>query len=1135
MQRTLQALGLLAALLLVGILWLSRRDEGAEPTTDPASAATLPADIDGSAEAQLMAPGGEANSTAPSTLDSARREARPGDAAPDGTVWIDGRVSFPIGSPPDASLAVLAFPLINDLALPPLRDSRAPRWWPDVARLAPDEPTRGPVASDGAFRVLVPPGAGRVLLLLEGRFLYLHRGEVLDVPSPDPVLLEPKLGGVLRVHCLPPDTATDDGAPLAGLELDLHGYEAKAGFSFVGLHRRTAVTDAAHTAEFTALPTHYDYFVLGDPPTYAASRDLGIAIESGQRTDFELRFRFGADYAGRVIDENGAPVAGARVAIAPPDRRMGFGPGTRRATKTNAAGEFSIVGARIGPVVVTAEHEGLRPASSKTLVGKEGGVTNSLELILEAGLTISGRILLPHGTPAPGARVELAPSVPTVVPATDEESSWRRTSADEDGRFWFSGLEDAPYDLAAAASTTEPNAADLRARRNGVAAGTEGIELVLAESASLAGVVVDDEGSPIPAFALELEPEGRPDERFALSCTDADGRFEVPGLHAGPWRLHAEADDHVGAPEGVAFLFPVPAAELVVVLTRASRVSGIVVDADGAVVEDSEIVLTDVGVDSERSPTTGRGLPIADARTAADGSFTLTDIPPGVYEVRADHERYAPLAPQTLDLPPGTRIDDLRLSLAAGGRITGLVFDEAGDPDDGREVSAYSDLVGDASSAVTDAAGRFEMGPLAAGPYMVHTPLSREELEEIVAAGSDLTALGERTRRAEVEVLDGATVHVVLGAPPESPIRVFGRVTEAGAPVTTGSVSIVPADGTFADRKDTKVEPDGWYELALESPGPAVLLYHRQIFRTAALDFPTRVPAGEEFRFDLELPTGSIEGLVLGPDGEPMPGASVTLTRDTGLPRPTFYGPARGGPTKADGTFLLTGLEAGTFSLRIMGRTMRPDVSYGAALLEGIVVREGERTDGLTIRLTGHGTLRGRVLDPDGRPVPTAAIFVHDAEGRRLQLFSPCETDPTGRFVYPGLPDGELFVTARTTTAASEVHGPLRIHADEDTEVELRLTASTLVHVFVEDARGRPQRARVDLFDAADRNHAGFLSIPAFTSGRNLPPVPGASTLGPASPGPYRVRALTEDGRTAEQEVTLGATAASKVHLRLPD
>jgi len=663
-----------------------------------------------------------------------------------------------------------------------------------------------------------------------------------------------------------------------------------------------------------------------------------------------------------------------------------------------------------------------------------------------------------------------------------------------------------------------------------VEAGSEDVELRLLETAALSGRVLGDDGEPVPAFRLELWPRSKPDQRIGGEHESAEGRFEEEGLFEGPWSLDVEARGWLAPEGGMAFEFPPAEGELEVVLTRSARLAGVVLDAGGAPVEKGEVVLSGAGAEAERSPSTLEAVPVAETRTAADGSFAIEDVRPGVYELRADHARHAPSEKQVVEPAAGQALD-LIVWLPRGGTLTGEIYGADGAPDVGRRISAWSSLADDSASARSDAAGRFEIAPLAAGPYVVSAQPTREELERIQREGSDLVELSKIARRAEIEVVDGESVHVVLGSPPADTIRVFGQVTEGGEPVEGGSVSLVPAGGGFADRIDVTVGGDGSYELFAEREGDAVLIYQRQIYRTPAIDYPIRIPPRREHRFDVRLPSGSIEGVVIGPGGAPAPGVSITLTRDSGLARHTFYGPARGGRSGPDGGFLITGLEAGTFSLRVPGRTMRPNVSHGAAVVCGIVVEEGRRTGDVRIQLAEHGILAGRVLDAAGEPVPQAAIFAWDAEGRVLQSLTMAETDPTGRFRYEGLPAGELWIGARAPSGASPIQGPVGIRAGEETELELDLTSSTTLLVHVADERERPLRARVHLFDAAGRDHAGLQSIPAFTSGRVKVTPASEHRIGPVPAGSYRLVAISEQGRSQSQELELGASPEREVRL----
>src|SRR5262249_37036632 len=113
--------------------------------------------------------------------------------------------------------------------------------------------------------------------------------------------------------------------------------------------------------------------------------------------------------------------------------------------------------------------------------------------------------------------------------------------------------------------------------------------------------------------------------------------------------------------------------------------------------------------------------------TKADGRFSISKIAPGKYELFVERQGYAPLAgdqdrkPLELELKSGEDVD-LALQLVPYAVISGRVLDAKGIPVERVTVEAVGGG-GSPYPAVTDDQGRFRMGRLRAGRYLVRTVL----------------------------------------------------------------------------------------------------------------------------------------------------------------------------------------------------------------------------------------------------------------------------------------------------------------------------------------------------------------------------------------------------------------------------
>jgi RNA polymerase sigma factor (sigma-70 family) len=158
-------------------------------------------------------------------------------------------------------------------------------------------------------------------------------------------------------------------------------------------------------------------------------------------------------------------------------------------------------------------------------------------------------------------------------------------------------------------------------------------------------------------------------------------------------------------------------------------------------------------------------------------------------------------------------------------------------------------------------------------------------------------------------------------------------------------------------------------------------------------------PEPERLRFDLELVQGRrASGTIVGPDGQPVRGVrGVELIR-----------PIRIRVEERTGSFTATGIDP---------RVPQTLVFYQAE--RGLAARievKGGAGEPATVRLQPWGRLRGRLLDPEGKPLADALVDLiwvdREGEVRRFPtgpLAKPIAADAEGRFQVEGFVPGLTF------------------------------------------------------------------------------------------------------------------------------
>lgn len=353
------------------------------------------------------------------------------------------------------------------------------------------------------------------------------------------------------------------------------------------------------------------------------------------------------------------------------------------------------------------------------------GEKTSVEIAVEAGATLEGRVVTRHPDGAPigvgGARVVLV----------DAGAAVRREalSAEGDGAFSLRGLPEGPLSEFASVRVAKPGYFGVVPRRragldSALSPSADGPLVVeVVPAASVSGRLVPSSpggeispgeialfpgmelGTVIDAFDRDTASRfGRATLAGLVAAAGLDGRFRLKAVppHVG---LTLEARDGTRALATAALrpLLPGEALDLGdVALAPCAAASGVVLDDAGEAAAGA-LVRADCA-----SVAVG-------AAADADGRFRLEGLEPGPvrFSARAASGG-APATPVDALLLPGERATDVVLRLAPCASIEGVVATAEGEPVAGAEVAAYDATPrgGAPRRAVTDAFGRFSIGGL---------------------------------------------------------------------------------------------------------------------------------------------------------------------------------------------------------------------------------------------------------------------------------------------------------------------------------------------------------------------------------------------------------------------------------------
>jgi len=604
------------------------------------------------------------------------------------------------------------------------------------------------------------------------------------------------------------------------------------------------------------------------------------------------------------------------------------------------------VGAAWAPLVARAN--GFAPAAMMLSTSGSPAAPSRVSLSLAKGAALSGKVIDDAGKPVGGARV-VATAASEPFPVVDARRDGVETSAD--GRFSLPTIAAGTWRLTATHGTYAPvTSAPITV--DGANAKT-GVELVLAEGATIKGVVQDSSGAPVAAADVRVVVRGTTFWRAQRQAfTAPDGTFSIEGL---PRRA---VDVVASSPAGSSALVPAdlaakPAHELTIKLDVVGAIAGTVVDSTGQAIGDAQVIAEPVwnGGVTDQQAWIVRG--IQEAVTDQAGAFRFSGLPDGAYRLRAARpgasESAIELA-RALETKPGDL--NARIVLPADGTVTGKVALA-----DGTAPTSFTVSIGGTYPVpFATADGSFSV-PTVAGTHTIVIDGRRF----LAAKAKDVTvAEGKPTDVGTITVQNGRSVsgRVV----DENRVPIANAKVAAGKLLTGGGAELYIPDESI-DAKDTVTDEAGNFRIEGFPPNPITIVAGKDALRSPSV----RLPASpDSATVELVLAkTAGLEGTITK-DGKPL-ADTIVIANPVGATSSNFF--VQTGP---DGTFALDSIAPGPYVVYPMigGGGPRPKDMFA------LRVEVAGRTKTTIDASPGPTTVTIDVKTEDGKPAPMAMVFL---------------------------------------------------------------------------------------------------------------------------------------------------------------
>lgn len=496
-----------------------------------------------------------------------------------------------------------------------------------------------------------------------------------------------------------------------------------------GSYTLTQLVPGTYRIRFLA---SYDSDYLSEWYLDAPDRDhaTDVIVVSDQPTaNIDGTLALGGQVAGTVTDEDGTALASISVVAYQYDANFDTWSWTRD-TLTGADGSYLITGLEAGSYRLrfsAPDNQNYAPEwyddaadldDATGLSISVGQMIGNIDAALGVGGSISGTVTTEQGNPLNGMSVEAFP----LYYAADLSSQIPSysTITDAQGHYTIGGLPTGTYQVMFSYwenGTYAPewySDAPFRSQSQHVivVAGesTANIDAALAIGGTINGTVTDEASNPLGDVWVDVQ-RYNPNTGFWESIysvsTDNAGIYAIGGLPTGQYRIkfdppsdsdyaaewYDDASSYSQATDVIVTLGQTTG-QIDAALAQSGNISGRVThQADGSPLVTYAVQAHHYDADTETWEQVG------EAYTEQDGTYTITNLPAGIYRVK--FTRTSPYATewyndvlypdQSVDVPvlAGQTTSAIDASVGEGATILGSAFDPAGVVVGGTEITAY--------------------------------------------------------------------------------------------------------------------------------------------------------------------------------------------------------------------------------------------------------------------------------------------------------------------------------------------------------------------------------------------------------------------------------------------------------------
>jgi hypothetical protein len=587
-------------------------------------------------------------------------------------------------------------------------------------------------ASDGTFTMRLKEGKYDVIFKREGfAAKSLRAQQVAANEKPVDVTLDPGVeisGRVVR-----------GGAGVEGVNVNAMSEGGPAN-TVTGPDGSFTLSDLT-PGQMMLLANKPDSMIQEMRPITAPARDVVIEVPTGGRitgrvVDKATRKPITTFQAGVTTSRGG----GGMVVMMPPMLKP----------FTSDDGSFILENIKPGPTQVLAQAPGFTTGRAPTIEVEDGKAVNDVEIALETGAKLTGRVTDASGAAVAGVTVRAETMGPGAGRVMRFDGADSAASTDPSGEYSLDSLEpgEKSFVFSRSGYVDETKTITLASGRD------NRLDVVLGSGLRVGGVVVTEGGAPVADATVRASSAAG---GFREAHTDAGGAFQLEGLTPGHYSFTASK---TGLANGMLRDIDVAAQNNVrITMKGGGTISGQVTGLSAKDLEQTTVTAS--------SPNGNASAPVD-----SSGTFRIEGAPTGTVRVGARTGQIfggtaRSATPKTVQLDAGgaAQVDiEFKNDTVVRGRVTqnNVPVTNASINFIPRQGKTTTN-----SSAMTDASGRYEVPGLEDGPYNVQV-MDMKSMAPYMTTfevhGSGNFDIDMRTASLRGRVLDASTGQPIEGA-----------------------------------------------------------------------------------------------------------------------------------------------------------------------------------------------------------------------------------------------------------------------------------------------------------------------------------------------------------------------------------